>query len=1271
MKKIFSYLGWTALALLGLLLIVLVGVGLFTQTERFRGLLRDQLVSALHASSHAEVSLGRIEGSIWGNITLHDVVLRYQDTEMLRVPRLTASYALASLLRGMVHVLRVEVVEPVVRLKQDAQGNWNVIAAFASDTEEPEEPLAEESGLRVLVDMVTLQGARLEITPAGEEGQTHRIEDLQLDASVEMLPAGLTAQVRHLAARLLAEEMPPFQVATTLSYQDRESVAAVTIERLTLDSQDSHLALIGEITDLNTLATQAELTIEKLATTDLIRIVPDWPLTQDLSGSVQITGSLADLRGTLGLAAADAQVEAEWQANLSQEIPQYVGTVKVARFDMQKLIRGQDLAGVIEGTVQAQGVGASIPDLTGEADLQIQALQVGSWQIGSVEVNGSLAQAQGRVSGKLSGDLGRATWQGEATLSEEPSYKLTLSVEHLDVKKVAPGQESFASDLNITSTVAGTGTELQKMVAQAEIHLLPSTIGPVEAKSGRVAARIADGRIQIAEVSLSAKDATLKVQGEIGTSPQEQGQLTYSLQVAHLAPWLSLVGQQGTGAFSLTGKAQGNIADLQIQGALQATALRVGENAIQSGRIALDLSGVGQTPPHGTVTTTFTGIQAGLALQSAEARVTLPQVQSPATGVSAQVAVQVRDEAARMHRLRAEASYRPEQTAVRLSEVSLELPEGTWQLVQPAQVVYAHDTVTIEKLLVASRGQQILLDGSVSFAEKQDLRLQIDQFALTTLRTLLPQQPAIDGVLSVQVHVTGTSAAPIIVGAVELDNLRIAGQEYERLSTAVTYREKQAGLQLAFQQDATHALDATGSLPLALSWAEGWKAEMIGDIDARVRSSGLSLVFLNGLSDEAVQDVAGELSMDVVVDGPVARPRARGTVQLRDGQADVKPLGVKIAAIGVEVQIDQEQVRIAHLTAQAREGRLHGSGTIALQDYTPTNLTVSLSANRWPAIYTQQYKVEIDGQVDCAGPLTAPAITGRIEVPRATLQPEIAVLDDSVVKRDETIVIRQAQSDATVEPAAGETPTQVPVGAGAQDLTLDLAVVLPRNIWVRHQNANIELSGEVRVRKAAGEGPVLVGSIETVRGWVGFQGRKFTLSRGQVVFTGEQEINPRLDIVAAYRFPEYEVETLVGGTAQAPTLTLRSEPELDQADILSLLLFGKPAPALGKGEQADLQNQALSITTGYAANRIGESVAQALGLEELGLSIQEMDLSSGRVGIGGYIGANTYVSTSQDMSGKGGREVSVEYHLNREWKVTTGTSADGNNTAGVIWHKQY
>ncbi len=1271
MKKVLSYLGWTALALIGLLLIVLVGVGLFIQTERFRVLLRDQLVSALHASSRAEVSLGRIEGSIWGNVILHDVVFRYQDSEMLRVPKLTASYALASLLQGVVHVRRLEVVEPVVRLKQDAKGNWNVIEAFASDTEEPEDPAAEESSLSVLVDMVALQGAQIEITPAGEGAQTYRIEDLHVDAHVEMLPADLTAQVRHLASRILVEGMPPFQVATTLVYQARGAVAAVTIERLTLNSQDSHLTLTGEITDLNTLETQAELIIEKVATADLIHIVPDWPLTKDLSGRVQITGSLADLRGTLGLAVADAQVAAEWQANLSHEVPQYAGTVKVSRFDMQKLIRGQDLAGIIEGTVQAQGVGASIPDLTGEANLQVQALRVGSWQIGSVEVNGHLAQAQGKVSGKLSGDLGHAAWQGEATLTEEPNYKLALSVEHLDVKKVAQGQESFASDLNLTGTVAGTGTELQTMVAQTEIHLLPSTIGPVEAKSGRVVARIADGRIQIADVSLSAKDATLTVQGEIGTSPQEQGQLAYSLRVDNLSPWLSLAGQQGSGALNLTGKAQGNVTDLQVQGALQATALRVGENAIQSGTIAFDLSGVGQTPPHGTVTTTFTGIRAGIALQTAEARVTLPQVQAPATDVIAQVAVQVQDEVARTHRLHAEASYRPEHIAVRLSEMSLELPEGTWQLAQPAQIGYAQNTVTVEKLLIASRDQQIVLDGSVSLAEKQDLRLQIDQFALTTLRPLLPQTPAVEGILSVQVHLTGTAAAPSVVGSAELDNLRIAGQEYERLSTAVTYKEKQAGLQLTFQQDATHALNATGDLPLAVSWAGGWNAQVLGDIDARVRSSGLSLAFLNALSGESVQDVAGELSLDVAVDGPVSRPRARGTVQLRDGQADVKPLGVKIAAIGVEVHLDQEQVRIEQLTAQARDGRLHGSGTIALQDYTPTNLLLSLSANKWPAIYTQQYKVDIDGQVSCAGPLTALAVTGRIEVPRATLQPEIAVLDDSVVKRDETIIIRQAQSEATSVPAASETPTQVPAGGGAQDLTLDLTVVLPRNIWVKHQNANIELAGEVRVQKEAGEGPVLVGTIETVRGWVGFQGRKFTLSRGQVVFAGEQEINPRLDIVAEYRFPEYEVETIVGGTAKTPSLTLRSEPELDQADILSLLLFGKPTSALGEGEQADLQNQALSITTGYAATRIGESVSQALGLEELGLSIQEMDLSSGRVGIGGYIGPNTYVSTSQDMSGKAGREVSVEYHLNRQWKVTTSTGADGNNTAGVIWHKQY
>lgn len=120
-----------------------------------------------------------------------------------------------------------------------------------------------------------------------------------------------------------------------------------------------------------------------------------------------------------------------------------------------------------------------------------------------------------------------------------------------------------------------------------------------------------------------------------------------------------------------------------------------------------------------------------------------------------------------------------------------------------------------------------------------------------------------------------------------------------------------------------------------------------------------------------------------------------------------------------------------------------------------------------------------------------------------------------------------------------------------------------------------------------------------------------------------------------------------------------------------MLLFGKPASALGQGEKVDLQKQAVQVTSSYAATQIGASVSQALGLEELGIDLHEVDFTGGRLGFGRYLDPNTYVSVSQDLAGKAGRAVTVEYSLSPDWKLTTSTSATGNRSAGITWHKQY
>jgi translocation and assembly module TamB len=284
------------------------------------------------------------------------------------------------------------------------------------------------------------------------------------------------------------------------------------------------------------------------------------------------------------------------------------------------------------------------------------------------------------------------------------------------------------------------------------------------------------------------------------------------------------------------------------------------------------------------------------------------------------------------------------------------------------------------------------------------------------------------------------------------------------------------------------------------------------------------------------------------------------------------------------------------------------------------------------------------------------------------VRPDLAFLAKSStpVKRDQTIVL--VNRDGIERETTGKKP-----GEGSNDselfknLSLDLNVRVARNLWVRHPDAQAEFRGNLRATKGAGQELQLVGTTEIIRGWAGFQGRRFEFTRGEIRFIGGGKIDPELDIVAQHRLPQYTVSAMVGGTAEKPSLTLRSEPSLDQADILALLVFGKPTGELSRGEKVSLEQSALSLTSGFAAAKI----AEAIGLDSLGLDVGELNFEGGRIGYGRYVGERTYVTAGQDLAGEKGQEVTIEYQIGRDWKIESSTTSTGSSGVGIIWHKRY
>ena len=1271
MRNIWRVIKWAALGLGLVFVLVVVGLAVYTRTESFEQWAREQAVAAANASIRGTISLERLEGSVWHQLTLHNVALHYDGAELLQVPRLELSFSLLPLIWGQFQVASIDAVQPRAHLSQDEQGQWNVVEALSPRQPEPE----TKSDLIILVRSLRLRDANLDLRLGGSKGTVQHLQNLNLQGNVAIRPTDVALEIGEFAAGLTSQEQPELRLKGALEYQQSTTLPTlVKIKNLWAVSRNSRVKLSGQIAhrDGEPVKVNAQATLDKLAPADITYFVAGWPLKRDVAGIVTIGGALNDLEGNVDLSGAGAKILGKFRADLAQDLPRYTVTATVSSFDLRQWLEDKNLAGVVGATIEANGTGFALQNTGGSARFEVRSTVVQGWSLGDISMDGRLQKSVAVLDGRLRSKLGGANWSGKVGLGDKrPTYDLALSVKDLDIQKALPDGKAVEGKLNLQGTVKGSGFTPADMNTRAEVQILPSTVGSVAIKQGVFNATLSNKKIRVSRAMLVAAESTLTATGEFGLDAKTAGKLDYRFRAADVAPWLSLVNQKGSGSLDLAGQAQGNVADLQTQGTARLSGLRLEGISVKNGDIKFAVrTAQDQSLPQGIVTTHLSDIDAGVAFRRIDATTKLSGQKSD----SVQFDIGAQDTQQRKHAVSGTLSYSPEVIVVRLSEAALTSPDGSWRLLRPATVTKRGDAFSIEQFSMKNGDRELSLNGHFAFAGRQDVTLNVDRLPLETLAGFFPQQPKISGLLALQARIAGTATAPEISASAQLSDPMIEGHAYQGASADLSYKSKQASLRLAVQQDSTHTLNGSGTVPLNLSWQNEFRADPRDGMDLRLQSSGVSLGFLNAFSGKSVEKIAGEVSLDVRARGSIKQPDVRGTFRLHDGKLKVVPLGLDITTIAAGGTLDSRSVTLREVSARAKDGEIKGSGSLALKsDYDIGGFKLSLTAQRWPAIETQRYQLKIAGNLDVQGTLAAPKVTGQVTVTEGSLRPDLAFLDQSKVplKRDETIVVVKENGASVQSPPQAKEPAAGAHAGFIKNASLDVMLRVPGNVWIRHADLVSELSGNVRATKKPERDIDLTGRIDVVRGWFNFQGRRLQLARGAIQFTGGDKINPALDVVAQYRLPEYQVDVVIGGTTEKPSLTLTSTPRLEQADILALLLFGRPINTLNRNEQGSLQQSAMNITSGYVAGRIAKSVSGALGLDSLSVDIGEMDFSGGKVGFGRYVGGKTYVSASQQVSGEHGRELSMEYQIAPDWKLGTTTTSTGSNGIDIIWHKRY
>jgi translocation and assembly module TamB len=185
-----------------------------------------------------------------------------------------------------------------------------------------------------------------------------------------------------------------------------------------------------------------------------------------------------------------------------------------------------------------------------------------------------------------------------------------------------------------------------------------------------------------------------------------------------------------------------------------------------------------------------------------------------------------------------------------------------------------------------------------------------------------------------------------------------------------------------------------------------------------------------------------------------------------------------------------------------------------------------------------------------------------------------------------------------------------------------------------------------------------MGDVNTVRGSYTFQGRRFDILRdGRIQFQGSDVIDPSIDLQASRVISGIETFVHIQGTMRQPELSFRSDPPLEEADILSLIVFNMPINELGQAQQASVATRAQQLAGGYVASGLSQSIGKAFNLDEFELAPTGDQGLSPTVTIGQQVSKGLFVRLRQGVGSEQATEFVLEYQLANYLRLQ-GTASD-------------
>ena len=374
-------------------------------------------------------------------------------------------------------------------------------------------------------------------------------------------------------------------------------------------------------------------------------------------------------------------------------------------------------------------------------------------------------------------------------------------------------------------------------------------------------------------------------------------------------------------------------------------------------------------------------------------------------------------------------------------------------------------------------------------------------------------------------------------------------------------------------------------------------------IDLQVDLLINSLAFLSQISPH-IESSAGQMNVKLSTQGTLKHLRTDLQAKISQFSAQLPIAGLKLHQGELSLNADHKLWKLNGVVfSEGQPLRISGQGN----HFPEAQGKIEISGTAVQLFNTKDYSIKASPNLELSYKDNLLKVSGNLLIPEAVISPQ--TFSESVSLSDD-VIFKSEQDEQS-----------------RNKLELNVSVTMGDKVNLDIQGLKGQLVGAINLRQQPEGALTASGNLHVAKGAYKAHGQDLTIEQGDLFFTGGLITNPGINVRAVRRFnntqsmfsgsnrlfdftnsnvqnfnfsSQVTVGIQVTGRLTSPKISLFSSPPgLSQADILAMLILGRPAHQAGSsgGQLLLTAVSSMNLDSGSGSSQLMSQLQQNLGLD--------------------------------------------------------------------------